>query len=216
MSYITCKASSRITKGKHHTRYFLLLKSLPHSERVCVSSAFSAPGDSRMDANRLDPPYGMWSHPAINKLATLTFVCTELAVSMCCCWTVGAQQEGRSFLLLPLSVPSSPPHSLSFSPTSSALESAVHLTPQIASDSRAISSRRFELNWSEQYHLCLLEGRCGSSCCSAERNREEGEVWWGRKERARRGVKKKKLLPATIKASVSHAICPAGSPVRRG
>lgn len=144
-----------------------------------------------MDANRLDPPYGMWSHPAINKLATLTFVCTELTVSMCCCWTVGAQQEGRSFLLLPLSVPSSPPHSLSFSPTSSALESAVHLAPQIASDSRAISSRRFELNWSEQYHLCLLEGRCGSSCCSAERNWEEGEVWWGRKERARRGVKKK-------------------------
>lgn len=168
MSYITCKASSRITKGKHHTRYFLLLKSLPRSEHVCVSSAFSAPGDSRMDANRLDPPYGMWSHPAINKLATLTFVCTELTVSMCCCWTVGAQQEGRSFLLRPLSVPSSPPHSLSFSPTSSALESAVHLAPQIASDSRAISSRRFELNWSEQYHLCLLEGRCGSSCCSAD------------------------------------------------
>lgn len=58
------------------------------------------------------------------------------------------------------------------------LESAVHLTPQIAYDSRAISSPGFELNWSEQYHLCLLKGRSGSRCCSAERNQEEREGWW--------------------------------------
>lgn len=98
------------------------------------------------------------------------------------------------FIVSPL--PSPPP-----------LESAVHLAPQIAYDSRAISSPGFELNWSEQYHLCLLKGRSGSRCCSAERNRE-GEGGEGE-----RGAKK--LLPATIKASVSHAICPAGSPVRR-
>lgn len=92
-------------------------------------------------------------------------------------------------------------------PSPPLLESAVHLAPQIAYDSRAISSPGFELNWSEQYHLCLLKGRSGSRCCSAERNRE-GEGGEGE-----RGAKK--LLPATIKASVSHAICPAGSPVRR-
>lgn len=37
-------------------------------------------------------------------------------------------------------------------------------------------------------------------------------VGWG----GRGGRGAKKLLPATIKASVSDAICPAGSPVRRG
>lgn len=97
-------------------------------------------------------------------------------------------------------------------------ESPVHLAPQIAYDSRTISSRGFELNWSEQYHLCLLKGRSGSRCCSTERNREEGGrvgcvVGWDGEGGEEGG---KKLLPATIKASVSHAICPAGSPVRRG
>lgn len=160
---------------------------------------------------RLDPPYGRQSDPAINKLlATLTSVCTEHTLNMCCCW-IGRAQRGGSFFPSLCSLHSSRPYFNVFSPPP---ESAVHLAPQIAYDSRAISSRGFELNWSEQYHLCLLKGRSGSRCCSAERNREERERWVdGGMGRAR---EVKKLLPATIKASVSHAICPAGSPVRRG
>lgn len=139
---------------------------------------------------------------------------------MCCCWMGRAQREGGgaggrpssllrphpSLSLFPPFLPR-PRFIVSPLPSPPPPESAVHLAPQIAYDSRAISSPGFELNWSEQYHLCLLKGRSGSRCCSAERNRE-GEGGEGE-----RGAKK--LLPATIKASVSHAICPAGSPVRR-
>lgn len=192
----------------------------PLSAVPCVSCTFCP---LRTNANRLDPPYGGQSEPAINKLlAALTSACTELHLNMCCCWMGRAQREGWWWWASLLPPPSSPlslcslhsSRSLASSsplspplPSSPPPESAVHLAPQIAYDSRAISSPGFELNWSEQYHLCLLKGRSGSRCCSAERNRE-GEGGEGE-----RGAKK--LLPATIKASVSHAICPAGSPVRR-
>lgn len=195
-----------------------------HSDALCVSSTFSPPEDSRTDANRFAPPtpplpppaqYGRWFHPAINKLlATLTSAFTELAVEHVLLLLHGQNSAGFFFYfhsLFPPFLPLSPFQTYLnvFSPP---LESAVHLAPQIAYDSNAISSRGFELNWSEQYHLCLLKGRSGSHCCSTERNWVDGGGDTG--GGGARGAKK--LLPATIKASVSHAICPAGSPVREG
>ncbi|KAK5891608.1 hypothetical protein CgunFtcFv8_018839 [Champsocephalus gunnari] len=73
---------------------------------------------------------------------------------MCCSWSGGKSSARGGGSLLP----SIPPAPIFLSPPP---ESAVHLAPQIADDSRAISSQVFELNWSEQYHLCLLKGRAG-------------------------------------------------------
>lgn len=131
-------------------------KNLVHSA-VCQQH-LSPLGDGRTDANRLDSP--TWQ---VVPSCDLTSACTEL------CSERAGRDRGSPSTLLPLA-PFQPPLNV-FSPPP---ESAVHPAPQIAYDSRAISSRGFELNWSEQYHLCLLKGRSGSHCCSAEKNHEGG------------------------------------------